>query len=386
MGERVTSEDSAARRLIPPWFETAIRVTLTFFFLYLFLVGIKALENGISHFGSDAVDDIFGRVATPLAGLAAGILSTVLVQSSSVTTATMVGLVGAGVLSFEAAVPMVMGANIGTTVTATLAALGHVRQGAYFERAFATATIHDYFNLLAVVVLLPLEVAFGVVSRVALVLADLFDGILPEVDSSEGFVRRALAAPVNMVAEALSSLGWEAATGWVLLMAGLALLFFSLWMITRQMKTVMSGRIESAINGILAKGAGVGALMVGMVVTVVVQSSSITTSILVPLAAAGVLTLANAYPVTLGANIGTTITAILASVATNSPEALAVAMAHLTFNVMGTLIFYPWAPLRRIPLRLATFTASIAVQRKSFVAAYVIGVFIILPLVLLFIA
>ncbi len=386
MGDRVTSEEIGARRRIPPRTETAIRVVLVFLFLYLFLVGIKGLETGISCFGSEAVDDVFVKVATPIAGLAAGILATVLVQSSSVTTATMVGLVAAGVLSFEAAVPMVMGANIGTTVTNTLASLGHLRQGAYFERAFAMATVHDYFNLLSVIVLLPLEVAFGVISSIALFLADVFGGILPEVGGGEGLVGRAISAPVDMVTAALESLGWAGATGWVLLVMGLGMLFFSLWMITRQMKAVMSGRIENAINGILAKGAGVGALLVGMVVTMLVQSSSITTSILVPLAAAGVLTLANAYPITLGANIGTTITALLASVATNSPEALAVAMAHLSFNVIGTLIFYPWAPLRRIPLRLASVTASIAVQRKSFVAVYVIGVFIITPLVILLVA
>ena len=84
-------------------------------------------------------------------------------------------------------------------------------------------------------------------------------------------------------------------------------------MITRQMKAVMSGRLENAINGILGKGAGVTALLAGLVMTVAVQSSSITTSILVPLVAAGVLTLRNAFPVTLGANIGTTVTALLAS-------------------------------------------------------------------------
>lgn len=386
MGDRVKSEEIGARRRIMPWAETAMRVTLALLFLYLFLVGIKGLETGISFFGSDAVDQVFVKVATPIAGLAAGILSTVLVQSSSVTTATLVGLVAAGVLSFEAAVPMVMGANIGTTVTNTLASLGHLRQGAYFERAFAAATVHDYFNILSVLVLLPLEVAFGLISRIALFLSDVFAGILPDVGAGDSFVGKAIAAPVDMLTEALNSWGWAGATGWVLLVSGLALLFLSLLMITRQMKAVMSGRIETAINGILAKGAGAGALMVGMVVTMIVQSSSITTSILVPLAAAGVLTLSNAYPVTLGANVGTTVTALLASVATNSPEALAVAMAHLSFNVMGIFIFYPWPPLRRIPLRLATVTAAAAVRRKSYVAAYVIGLFIVTPLVLLLIA
>jgi len=167
---------------------------------------------------------------------------------------------------------------------------------------------------------------------------------------------------------------------------GFVLIFVSLWMVTRNMRSVMSGRIENAINGILAKGAGAGALIAGVLMTVAVQSSSITTSILVPLVAAGVLTLRNAFPVTLGANVGTTVTALLASVAADSSDALVVAMAHLVFNVLGILTFYPWPPLRRIPLRLATMTAAVAVKRKSLMAAYIIGLFIIVPLAILLIA
>lgn len=362
------------------WTETGVRLGLALLFLYLFLVGVKSLETGISSFGSDAVDQIFGSVANPIAGLAAGILATVLVQSSSVSTATIVGLVGSGVLPFAYAIPMVMGANIGTTVTNTLASLGHVRQSAYFERALAAATMHDYFNVLSVAVLLPLEIAFGVVSRIAIALADVFDGLIPEVESGDSPVKDAVSAPVSWFESILGSLGWGAAEGALLLGLGFGLIFVSLWMITRNMRAVMSGRIENAINGILAKGAGAGALVAGILMTVAVQSSSITTSILVPLVAAGVLTLTNAFPVTLGANIGTTVTALLASVAADSSDALIVAVAHLVFNLLGIAIFYPWQPLRRVPLRMATWTARAVVQRKTIVAVYVIGLFIILPL------
>ena len=153
MGDIGAQPEGSSRKPFLTWNETAVRLGLTLFFLYLFLVGVKSLEKGISSFGSALVDQVFSSVANPIAGLAAGVLATVLVQSSSVTTATIVGLVGAGVLPVETAVPMVMGANIGTTVTNTLASLGHVRQSAYFQRAFAAATVHDYFNLLSVAIL-----------------------------------------------------------------------------------------------------------------------------------------------------------------------------------------------------------------------------------------
>ncbi len=365
--------------------ETAARLGLAIFFLYLFLVGVKSLEKGISSFGGDFVDQVFSNVANPIAGLAAGVLATVLVQSSSVTTATIVGLVGAGVLPVESAVPMVMGANIGTTVTNTLASLGHVRQSAYFQRAFSAATVHDYFNLLSVAVLLPLEVAFGLISRIANSFADTVAGILPEIGSGSSPIKSAISVPVSWMTGAIESLGWTAAEGVILLGVGMGLIFLALWMITRQMKAVMSGRIENAINGVLSKGAGAGALLAGMVMTIAVQSSSITTSILVPLVAAGVLTLRNAFPVTLGANLGTTVTALLASIAADSPDALVIALAHVTFNILGILIFYPWPKLRRIPIILAERTGEAAVRHKSIVAAYVIGLFIVTPIAILLI-
>lgn len=371
----------AARRT-----ETAIRLGLALLFLYLFLVGVKSLEEGISSFGSDFVDSVFASVANPLAGLAAGVLATVLVQSSSVTTATIVGLVGSGVLPVETAVPMVMGANIGTTVTNTLASLGHLRQGPYFERAFAAATIHDYFNIISVAILLPLEVAFGLVSRIATWTADTVGDLLPRGGTGSSPIKDAISAPVSWLEDLISSQGWETAAGAIFLVLGLGLIFVALWMITRQMKQVMSGQIENAINGILSKGAGLGALTAGLLMTVAVQSSSITTSILVPLVAAGVLTLQNAFPVTLGANIGTTITAVLASLATDSPDALVIALAHVTFNVLGILIIYPWPRIRAIPLWLAEKTAEAATRQKSLVAGYVIGLFVLSPLAILLIA
>ena len=385
MGDIGAQPEGSSRKPFLTWNETAVRLGLTLFFLSLFLVGVKSLEKGISSFGSALVDQVFSSVANPIAGLAAGVLATVLVQSSSVTTATIVGLVGAGVLPVETAVPMVMGANIGTTVTNTLASLGHVRQSAYFQRAFAAATVHDYFNLLSVAILLPLEVAFGLISRIANSFANLVGDILPEVGSGSSLIKSAINAPVSWMADTIESLGWSGAEGAILLGVGIGLIFLALWMITRQMRAVMSGRIENAINGVLSKGAGAGALLVGLVMTVAVQSSSITTSILVPLVAAGVLTLRNAFPVTLGANLGTTVTALLASIAADSSDALVIALAHVTFNILGILIFYPWPRMRRIPIMLAERTGEAAVKRKSVVAVYVIGLFIVAPVAILLI-
>ena len=142
-------------------------LSFALFFLYFFLVSIKLLEKGIKTLGAEYTDQLFESVSNPFAGLLVGILCTVLVQSSSVTTSTIVGLVGSGVLSLEYAIPMVMGANIGTTVTNTLVSFGHVRREQEFKRAFAASTMHDFFNVIVVIILFPLDLITGFITKMA---------------------------------------------------------------------------------------------------------------------------------------------------------------------------------------------------------------------------
>lgn len=362
---------------------TWLRVLVVLGLLFVFLVGVKGLESGIKAFGADFADRLFETVSSPVAGLFAGILATVLVQSSSVSTATIVGLVGSGALSVGAAVPMIMGANIGTTVTNTLASLGHVRRGAEFRRAFAGATVHDFFNLLAVSIFLPLELLTGFLSSTAASLTDVLAGqtSLAGVAPEGSPIKDAIKVPVSLFESGVESLTDSSTVlGFALLVAGLALIFLALALITRNMRIVMEGRIERSLNAVLGKGAGIGAMIIGVLITIAVQSSSITTSVLIPMVAAGVLTLENAYPVTLGANVGTTVTALLASVAADRPEALTIALVHTLFNLAGILLFYPIPRLRRIPIVLATKLAVVAAERKQLVLVYVVGLFLVVPI------
>src|SRR5690606_39067897 len=161
--------------------------------------------------------------------------------------------------------------------------------------------------------------------------------------------------------------------GGILLAVGLLLIFTALTLITKTMRVLMAGGIERSVNRILDKGAGIGAIAVGMVVTVLVQSSSITTSILIPMLAAGLITIQNAYPVTLGANVGTTITALLASLAAASPLGLTIALVHTLFSPFGLLLFYAIPFMRRFPIRLARGLASLTQRSKAWVLVYVGG-------------
>ena len=374
----VTSLDGSPTA--PQELSTPVRAFLVVGLIYLFLVGVSALEQGIKLMGEDIQEELFASVSNPIAGLSVGILGTVLVQSSSASTSVIVGLVASGVISVDAAVPMIMGANIGTTVTNTLVALGHVRQPNEFRRAFAAATVHDFFNVLAVAILLPLELTTGIISSIASWISEQLVGASGSDWKSP--VKQWVKNPVGWLLDFWEAIGLTGnALAGAMVASGLAIVLLSLTLITKNMRRLIADRVERSVNRVLGTGSGVVAMLLGVVITMLVQSSSITTSILIPLSAAGVITLRNAYPVTLGANVGTTVTALLAALATGSPDALTVALAHTTFNVMGILILYVPPFVRDVPIHLAEGLANLAVRRRLLALAYVIGAFIVMPLV-----
>ena len=378
----MTDEGSALGSRDPSGGEwsTAARAALVVALLYLFLTGVELLSGGFKTMGAGFVDGLFEGVSNPVAGLFVGLLATVLVQSSSVSTSVIVGLVASGVVGADEAVPMIMGANLGTTVTNTLASLGHMRRDMEFRRAFAAATVHDFFNILAVIVFLPLELATGYLSSTA-------GWITEQVIGSSGAefnspLKAAVKMPAGWVKDLLSGVGaggnWM---GGLMILIGLVFIFLALAYITRNMRLLVADRVEAAINRTLGAGSGFVAILLGAIITVSVQSSSITTSVLVPLAASGVLTLENIYPVTLGANVGTTVTALMAALATGNPAAVTVAVVHTLFNLSGIALFYPIRALRRIPLRLAAGLADVAAKRRGTAIIYAVGVFVVVPLI-----
>jgi solute carrier family 34 (sodium-dependent phosphate cotransporter) len=372
--------DSTTRTGLPPVLRAALVVVL----LYAFLVGVGLLESGISALGEGFASGLLENVANPVSGLFAGILFTVLVQSSSVSTSTIVGLVGAGTLPVALAVPMIMGANIGTTVTNTLAALGNIRRSEEFRRGFAGATVHDFFNVLAVAVLLPLELLTGFLTEAAEWLTSRLRGTeVSEIGQSP--IRTAVKYPVGLIESLLDGDPIGGALAGILFLAGgLALIFLALGLITKNMRQLVAGGVERAMNRIVGRGGGAMGILLGIAVTVAVQSSTITTSILVPLVAAGILTLPNAYPITLGANVGTTITALLASLAVLRPEGLTIALVHTLFNLTALAVIYPIKQVRLVPVRMAEKLASMAVSHRSVVVAYVLGLFLVVPLLGIF--
>ena len=363
-------------------FPAPLRVLLVLVLLYGFLVGVGLLETGIASLGAGFQTAFIASVTNPVSGLFAGILMTVLVQSSSVSTATIVGLVGSGALPVSLAIPMIMGANIGTTVTNTLASLGSIRRSEEFQRGFAAATVHDFFNLLAVLIILPLELLTGFLAKSATWLT----GILRDADfettaPGSSPIRQAVKLPIDALRGVFEP---GVVTGVIFIVLGLALIFLALTFITKNMRRLVAGGVQKAMNRFIGGGGGVFGILVGIGVTIAVQSSSITTSILVPLVAAGVLTLRSAYPITVGANIGTTVTALLASLAVLLPAGLTIALVHTLFNITAMLIIFPLKQVRNVPIVLAERMAAVATKNHSLVAAYVLGLFVVIPLLGIF--
>jgi len=355
--------------------------------LYLFLVSIGLMGAAFKGFGKGFAESLIQTTANPFIGLFIGILATSLVQSSSTTTSIVVGMVGSGVLDVASAIPIVMGANIGTTVTNTLVSLGHVSRKDEFRRAISAATVHDFFNLICVAIMFPLELATGFLQKGATIMSRMFQGV--------GGIK--FVSPIKLITKPAVHLIGDAA-GWVsesklgggiiMLIISVVFLFFALYFIVKVMKSLVVNRAEVVLNNVVSRSALAG-LTAGLAFTIIVQSSSITTSLLIPLVAAGILTVEGAFPITIGANIGTTTTAILASFAIATPENPApviIAFAHFLFNLTGTVFIFPIKICRMIPISLAKSLGDLAATKRRYAFFYVLGLFFILPALLILIS
>jgi len=345
--------------------------------LYLFFVAIKLMGHSFKGMGKDHVKDLLtGATANPFAGLLIGVLSTAIIQSSSTTTAMVVGFVSGGVLGIGNAVPVIMGANIGTTVTNSLVSFGHARHKNEFRRAYEVAIVHDVFNVMVVVIMLPLEMTFHFLEKTALAMADLLTGGGGMTFKSP--LDMILKPVVKMIDGATVSLFGKVPASIIMLVLAAIFLIIALVMIVKTMKSIVGQKIEGAVDTILTKH-GYLAMVLGAGITAVIQSSSLTTSLLVPMAGAGLITIRAAFPVTLGANLGTTITALLAALA-GGPLGLAIALVHLLFNISGTLIFYPIPFMREIPIRASIGLTRLTDGKWYRAAALSVAIFFVIPL------
>eukprot|EP00217_Crustomastix_stigmatica_P012472 CAMPEP_0183789586 /NCGR_PEP_ID=MMETSP0803_2-20130417/512_1 /TAXON_ID=195967 /ORGANISM="Crustomastix stigmata, Strain CCMP3273" /LENGTH=653 /DNA_ID=CAMNT_0026033759 /DNA_START=36 /DNA_END=1997 /DNA_ORIENTATION=+ len=494
-------------------------IIFVFWVLWIFLLALSLMGTGFKLLGGKDSAKMFDVVDNPISGVMIGVLTTVLVQSSSTSTSIIISLVGADELSVSNAIPMIMGANIGTSVTNTIVAMGHFSNKNDLRRGFSAATVHDLFNLLCVAIFLPLQWATNFLGamtyemakdadacededsscesqqflkpymkpytsyvasydkKVAKYIAEgycdgMCDGVTDldyddymgritdlvcttdtdgdvsckgidgykgswmdddklkkkraplylKTDSTGANAEYLLACPEGESAAcdaAVSVFGVSGAlaadtiyigcehfkTGLCdkdLLKGGLMLtdwklndeeagatctilsilaLCCCLFLIVYTLQIVVKGLFARLLKKALALN-GYFSIVIGLFITLMVQSSSITTSTLTPLCAVGIISLEEMLPLTLGANIGTTVTGIMAAsvVTSNARAAWQVALSHFFFNVFGICIWYPAPLMRNIPLRGARW---LGVQTSKYGVWFPLGytgvVFFVIP-------
>lgn len=344
--------------------------------LYLFIVGISGMGDAFKMFGSDFANRVLAATRNPFAALLMGLLATAIVQSSSTTTSIIVGMAGGGALPLDAAIPMVMGANIGTTITAMMVSLGSLQHKAEFERAFSAALLHLFFNLIAVAIIFPLEMFTGALTHIAGGGQSLFANV--------GGMK--LANPLNAatgpVIEVLKFISYNNAI--VLLVVTIALTYVTLIGLVKLLRSLVLTRVEAFFDRVLFRDWR-RAMLFGFLLAVAVQTSSVPTSLAIPLAGAGVLKLIQIYPFTLGSNVGTTISALLAALATGSELPVIVAFAHISFNVLGILLIWTFPAVRKLPLLAAEAVGRKATQARYIPFSMFAGVYFVVPLILILI-
>ncbi|MGK7923729.1 MAG: Na/Pi symporter [Spirulina sp.] len=346
--------------------------------IYLLLVAVEAIGSGFRTIAGDRAIDLFAFATNPFAGLIVGTLATALIQSSSTITSIVVGLVAGG-LPVSVAVPIMMGANIGTTITNTLVSLGHIGKKEEFQRAFAAATIHDFFNFISVVVFLPLEIFTHFFEKLAGILAGLFVGDVA-VDAEKLNLIGIVTSPVEGILEAIAHRFPSPLDGILLILLGITAIFAAIFYLGKLLKELLVGKAKEMLESAIGSGALKG-IFSGTLVTMFVQSSSTTTSLIVPLAGTGLLSLEQVYPFTLGANIGTCITSVIAATAVTSNRlpALEIAFVHLLYNAIGVVIIYSIPILKNLPLFGAKMLAKLACEQKILALVYIFSAFFLLP-------
>ncbi|MEW2708524.1 thymidylate synthase [Streptomyces koyangensis] len=349
--------------------------------IYVLVCAVSIISRGFSGLGSDAAHTMFAFAAHPAVGLSVGVLSTVLIQSSTTTTAIAVTAVGSGALPIQGAIPIILGANVGTTVTTSLVALTYIGDRTEFRRALGASTVHDFYNWLALLIFFPVELIWHPLERISGALTDALYGTdwLPN-PAHFNFVRAATGPVESGVIHATSHIS-SALGPLFTIVIGAGLILVAVHFLGRLLKLLMVGRARDILIRAVGRNAYL-AMVCGMGVTVVTQSSTITTSVLVPFAGTGILAPAQIYPVVAGSNLGTTFTVVFAAFAGVGPDAkigLQAAFVHLVYNLLAIVVIYVLPFLRPVPLACAENMARIASGHRWVLAAYLGGAFIALP-------
>ena len=344
--------------------------------LLIFLFALELMLSSLQQMGKTAAETIILATSNPFTAFFIGLLVTAIIQSSTATTSMTVALVASGSLTLESAVPIIMGANVGTTITSTIVSLGFLPKKKEFRRAVAAGTYHDFFNILTAIILFPLEYYFQFLSRLSQYIATtFFNQPIGPSNGNFSLLGGGFGAITDLLVTAIGN-------GFVLVVLSLLLLFGSI-LFFRKVLTNLLGFASSERFRQFFFRSPLKSFAWGVLTTAAIRSSSVTTSLVVPLVAKKVVRLSSAVPFILGANIGTTISAFLAAMV-NSNTAISIAIAHFLFNFIGVLIFFPITALREIPIKLANGLGRLTLKYRLAGLLYLLVMFFFIPFSLIY--
>jgi len=356
------------------WLGVAAAVFVLFLAVYLIL-------DGAFDIGAPAVNRLFDLATNPVIGLLIGIIATASIQSSTTVTALTITAVGTGGISVEVAIPIILGANLGTTITPQIVAFSYLGHRRSFRRAFSSAALHTWFNAIMVVVAFVLELAFQPLRKFAGMVSDSVVG-----DGATGTARE-LADAFSPLIDALGTAGLlgslfpPRAAAVMAILVGTLLILAAVRLINAQLAILTAATTRTLLERSSGASDALGVLS-GLFTTMAVNASSVTVSSVLPFVVSKAIKLREALAITLGANVGTTLMSLLAALAVPGPMgALAVqaALVHVSFNVVGTLLVLIIPPLREWIIRLAKLSGRLALRGYLTAAATMVAFYFAVP-------
>jgi solute carrier family 34 (sodium-dependent phosphate cotransporter) len=362
----------------PPTWRQNVKIALYLLgTLLLFFFAIQLMVGSLTNLGEVMAQAFVFATSNPFNGLLIGLLVTAMLQSSSTTTALVVAFVASGSIGLDSGIPIMMGANVGTTITSSIVALGFINKKKEFKRAFAAGTYHHIFNILSVLILFPLEYYHQSLSWISEELARrIFSPVLVPASRVSKNVKLGFGTIIDFLVSVFPA--------WLLALLALALLFISILIFRKIASKLLHTRNPEAFSRLFFKGQWK-SFGWGIITTAAIRSSTITTSVVVPIVAKKLATLKQAAPFIIGANMGTTITAMIAVTwYATTLDAIAIALAHFLFNLMGVILFLPIPFLKKIPIRLASALGRVSARYRMVGFAYLVFTFFLIPFVLIY--
>ncbi|MEJ6013127.1 Na/Pi symporter [Corynebacterium sp. H127] len=355
--------------------------------IFALIIAINLVTDGVQALGISVMSDLVARATNPLLAVLIGVLSTFIVQSSTIVTTVTVAAVGSGLVPLDLAVMLIMGANLGTCFTAQLVSFGLFRRKQNFTPAIAAAMTHWWFNFFSIFAFFFIELLFHPLTRVSAWLTDALLGSPDAPIPTTGLV-------AQVVRPIVRAIGVEGLIGRLATpaLAATACILLGILAITLavQLTTILFSDIMAASSRIMLENSArrennvisIKNFLVGLGLTLMTHSSSATVCSVVPIAGTRSISLRSAFSIILGANLGTTLTAVLSVFALSgdfSAVAMQAALIHVLFNATGVATVFLVRPVGSAIISLSEFSAAQSAKAPALALLAIIASYTLVP-------